>query len=112
MAPDGGAIAPNSKISDCRIPEMRAAFPGCGVNYEIVVSSDNLWETVGFCANAFSQCGFELLYVRCAKSGPATFRVGDDGEADLRRLEALFDSSKRHRIDSWTTVIGRKLSAA
>lgn len=112
MAPVGDAAARISKISHCRVPEMRAAFPGCGITYEITVSSGDSWGMVGFCAAAFSQCGFDLLCLRCSKSGQATFRVGDSGKADLQRLEALFDSSEKHRIDSWTTVIGRKRSAA
>ncbi len=118
MAPDGDAVSRTSKtsgiskISNCRVPEMRAAFPGCRITYEIIVSSDDLWRMVGFCSGAFSKCGFDLQCLRCAKDGPATFRVGDNGQADLRRLEALFDASDKYRIDSWTTVIGRKRSAA
>ena len=110
MAPDGSASLPVAKISNCRVPEMRAAFPGCTVHYEITVSSPNPWDALCFCASAFARHSLELSTVRCTKDGPAIFRVNDNGHADLYALERSFEEYGQCRILSWTTVIGRRRS--
>lgn len=110
MAPDGSTVFAVSHVPNVDVSEVRAAFPECGISYEIVVSSNDAWEAMSFCATAFSKCNLQLLSARHSNSGPAIFRVGDSGQADLRELESLFASDHRHRINSWTTIIGRRRS--